>query len=428
MFRHSLALLGKGGVFSARVHPRLKQILRGVKQESNLRREAITRFNKRWRSWAIRTVRKHNLARQVVLTADPKLMDAEYLATCMQNAASAGLKDTDLWNGYIDRFCEISDEIPPQYFGYMVWGIGRVQIPFKQSSPLYPTIMRRAEALAPELSGGSLMAVLWTLRRALVKPPDSLLAQIGNRLVENSGEVRPSDFIKIINNLAFFGFGKNDKKFRKIVSEKALEKFDSETFAQDFRSAIDPLAMANIYTDELRVYVLDRFRKIFITARPNHLLHAYHCSVLLRVLASDAWFSQLSEKTRGFYQSLSVRHIPVPSRGVSKFHKEVSDLMAGPELQIAHRNMFRWGPFWIDIGIDSDKDLSDLSDDKKTCVILDKPTSFYANSKKEMTEKAKLENILLSSVGWKVCHVNHHQWSRCASEGDRVNLLKSVLQ
>ncbi|TEB18082.1 hypothetical protein C9890_0476 [Perkinsus sp. BL_2016] len=248
MFRLCAPVLGKGGVFSARVHPRLKQILRGVKQESSLRREAITRLNKRWRSWAIRTVRKHNLARQVVLTADPKLMDAEYLATCMQKAASSGLKDVDLWKGYSDRFCEIVDEIPPDFFRYIVWSVGRVQIPFR-GGELYPSIIRRGTQLAPDLCGSSLMAVLWTLRRALVKPPTELLERIANRLVDDSEKIRPSDFIKIINSLAFYGFGKTDMKFREKISQMALKKFESETFAQDFRSAVDPLAMANISTE-----------------------------------------------------------------------------------------------------------------------------------------------------------------------------------
>ena len=428
MFRICVPVLGKGGVFSARVHPRLKQILRGVKQESNLRREGITRFNKRWRSWAIRTVRKHNLARQVVLTADPELMDAEYLATCMQKAASGGVKDVDLWKGYIDRLSEIMDEIPPELFGYIAWSIGRVQIPNR--GDLYPKLIKRASELTSELSGGSLMAILWTLRRALVRPDNRLLEQIAERVMVDHEKVRPSDFIKICNNLAFFGFGKNDSKFRDRISNIALAKFESDTFAQDFRSAMDPLAIANLYNDEMRTYVLDRFRKIFITARPNHLLHAYHSSVLVRVLAPNVWFNDLTEKTRGFYQSLAVRHIAAPSRGLSKFHKEVSDLLAGPEFSIPHRNMFRWGPFWIDIGIETEdlqEPSEELGDDRKTCIILDKPSSFFSNEKQTMTEKALLEDILLSNVGWKVCHVNHHLWSKCRDSEAKIKLLRSVL-
>jgi hypothetical protein len=432
MFRTSVASLGKGGVFSARVHPRIKQILRGVKQESNLRREAITRFNKRWRSWAIRTVRKHNLARQVVLTADPTLMDAEYLATCMQKAASQGLKDAELWKGYIDRFVEISSQVPPQYFGYMVWAIGRVQIPYKEKSLLHEKIIERGIQLAPELSGGSLMAVLWTLRRALVKPPPQLLEKISNETINRVAEIRPSDFIKILNNLAFFGYGKTSKPFRDKLSQIALRKFENETFAQDFRCAMDPLALANLYNDELRSYILDRFRKIFITARPAHLMHAYHASVLVRVLAPEAWFNLVSEKTRGFYQSLAVRHIPVRSRGIGKMHQQVSDTLAGSELQIPHRNMFRWGPFWIDIGIETpEAEIDDSSklpdDDRKTCLIIDKPSSFYVNAKTILTEKSQLEDVLLSSVGWNVVHVNHYRWKKCINDEARVQLLRSLL-
>ena len=424
----SVSLWGKGGIFSARVHPRIKQILRGAKQEAQLRREAITRFNKRWRPWAIRTVRKHNLARQVVLTSDPTLMDAEYLGTCMQKAASEGVKDVDLWKGYTNRLEEIVDQVPAQYFGYIMWSVGRVQIRYKDSSKLYPLLMSRAEALVPELSSGGLMATLWTLRRALVKPPDSLMKSIADKVISSPDVIRPSDFIKICNNLAFFGFGKTDVQFREKISKAALQKFESDTFAQDFRSAMDPLALANLYSDEARAYILDRFRKIFITARPNHLLHAYHGSVVVRVLAPDAWFNLVSEKTRGFYSSLATRHIATRSRQMDKFHRQVSDVLAGEDLKIPHRNMFRWGPFWIDIGIESDDlDGNVLTDDERTCIVLDKASSFYVNDKTRLTEKSQLEHELLSSVGWKVKHVNHYAWAKCRSDQERLELVRSVI-
>jgi hypothetical protein len=371
-------------------------------------------------------VRKHNLARQVVLTADPDLMDAEYLATCMQKAASGNVKDMDLWRGYIGRLEELVEEIPPQYFGYIVWSIGRVQVPHKQSSKLYFGLMERAEQLVSELTSSGLMAVLWTFRRALIKPSDSLLRSIANRVVQEPQSIRPSDFMKICNSLGFFGFGKLDKTFRDRISRVAINKFESDTFAQDFRSAIDPLAIANVYNDEARAYILDRFRKIFITARPNHLLHAYHSSVVMRVLAPDAWFNLLSDKTRGFYTSLAQRHIATRSRGMCKLHRQVSDELAGPAFKLAHRNMFRWGPFWIDIGIEESEDLDshELTDDEKTCIVLDKPSSFYANDKRRLTEKAQLEHVLLSSVGWKVKHVNHYEWSKAQ---DKAAYLRSVL-
>jgi hypothetical protein len=357
-------------------------------------------------------------------------MDAEYLATCMQKAASGQVKDVDLWKGYTGRLEEIIDQVPAQYFGYIIWAIGRVQIRYKESSKLYPQLISRAEALVPELSSGGLMATLWTLRRALVKPPDSLMKAIANRLIETPDIIRPSDFIKICNNIAFFGFGKSDMGFREKISKAALVKFEADTFAQDFRSAMDPLALANLYSDEVRAYILDRFRRIFITARPNHLLHAYHGSVVVRVLAPDTWFSLVSEKTRGFYTSLATRHIATRSRQMDKFHRQVSEVLAGDDLKIPHRNMFRWGPFWIDIGIESedlDEKSNVLTEDEKTCIVLDKASSFYANDKTRLTEKSQLEHQLLSSVGWKVKHVNHYLWTKCRSDQERLELVRSVI-
>lgn len=417
------AAMGKGGIFSARVHPRIKQILRGAKQEAGLRREGITRFNKRWRSWAIRTVRKHNLPTPVVLTSDPHLMDAEYLATCMQRAATTGVKDIELWRGYGKRFTRIAHEIPAQHFGYMVWAIGRVQLPIPS---IYAPLVKRAQELVPELTSSGLMSVLWTLRRGLIKPPTALLAAIADRVLADPESIRPADYIKIVNCFGFFGFGKHDAAFRDTISEISMKKFEADTFAQDFRAAVDPLALSNVYNDAARGYVLDRFRKIFITARPNHLLSAYHSSVAVRVLTPAAWFSHLTEKTRGFYTSLAMRHIAAPSRGMSKFHKEVSESLAGPELKLAHRNAFRWGPLWIDIGIEDETE-SAVTDDRKSCIVLDKPSSFYANEKTTLTEKSKLEDSILSQVGWKVKHVNHYAWSKCRTPESRIALLKSVL-
>lgn len=427
MFVLTQSSWGKGGIFSARVHPRLKQILRGVKQESGLRREAITRFNKRWRSWAIRTVRQQTLPREVILTADPKLMDSEYLATCIHKAACQSVKDVDLWRGYMDRLSEIIEEIPAVYFGYIMWAIGRMQVPNKK---IYPVLVDRAVELLPELTSNGLMATLWTLERALVQPPEPLLRGIAERITENPSTIRPSDYIKICNSLGFFGFGKSDSKFRDKISAVSIAKFEEDTFAQDFRSAVDPIALANLWNDEARAYILERFRRVFITARPNHLLSAYHSSVAVRVLAPNAWFNNMSEKDRGFYTSLAMRHIAAPSRSMSRLHREVSETLAGDAFSIPHRNVFRWGPFWIDIGIETE-DLAEpsehLGDDRKTCIVLDKPTSFYSNAPTMFTEKSKLEHALLSQVGWKVCHVNHYKWDKCRTADEREKLLKEVL-
>ena len=428
MWTVSRKSLGKGGIVSARVHPRIKQILRGAKQEAELRNEAIKRFNKRWRSWAIRTVRLQSLPRSVVLTADPNLMDSEYLAACMQKAACQGIKDINLWKGYSSRLQEILTEIQPLHFGLIMWSIGRVQLPL----PLvYESLAKRAVYLIPDLTSNGLMATLWALRRALIVPPDRLLQGTADIIMRRPESIRPGDYIKICNSLAFFAFGKSDRIFRDKISKISVEKFESDTFAQDFRSAIDPLAMANLWNDDARVYILERFRKIFITARPNHLLSAYHASVVVRVLAPGAWFNFVSDQTRGFYTSLATRHISAPNRGMSKFHTDVSAVLEGDPFTVPHRNMFRWGPFWIDIGIETD-DISqpddNFDDDRKKCIVLDKPTSFFINDKTRYNQRSVLEHDLLSQVGWKVRHIHHMEWKKCRTRESKCAYLKRVLE
>jgi hypothetical protein len=402
---------------AGRVHPRIKQILRGVKAEAKLRREGIVRFNKRWRSWTIRMVRQQVLPREVVLTSDPALMDSEYLSTCAYKAACSGIKDTDLWKKYLVRLDCILDEISPLHFGYVMWGLGKVQFA-GVSVAMHNRIAQRAIPLVPEMTSFGIMSTLWMLKRALIVPPNELMSTIAGRLMSEPEKFRPSDYIRICNILGFYGYGKNDAKFRDSISAAAMHKFDKEVFAQDFREALDHVALINLWNDEMRGYILERFRKIFITARPNHLLKAYKSAVAVRVLCPSAWSEHVSEKTRGFYTSLAVRHIPSASRDMSKFHREVSDALASDSLKVPHRNTFRWGPFWIDIGIEDERE-----DDKHTCIVLEKKTSFWANRSGEKTEKCRIEHELLSSIGWRVVHVNHKEWKTTKSAEARVELL-----
>ena len=410
--------MGKGGIVSGRVHPRIKQILRGVKLEAKLRREGIVRFNKRWRSWTIRMVRQQVLPREVVLTSNPSLMDSEYLATCAYKAACGRIKDADIWRGYLDRLDSIMDDLSPLHFGYVMWGLGKVQFP-GVSVAMHNKIAQRAIQLVPEMTSFGIMSTLWMLKRALIVPPTELLSFVASRLITEPEKFRPSDYIRICNILGFFGHGKKDSAFRDSLSAAALTKFEKDVFAQDFREAMDHVALVNLWNDEMRGYILERFRKIFITARPNHLLKAYQSAVAVRVLAPSAWSSQVSEKTRGFYTSLAMRHIPTASREMSKFHREVSDLLASNALKVAHRNMFRWGPFWIDIGIEED----DRDDEKHTCILLDKKSSFWANRSGELTEKSRIEDQLLSSIGWRVLHVSHKEWKKTKSVDHRIDML-----
>jgi len=311
----------------------------------------------------------------------------------------------------------VLDEISPLHFGYVMWGLGKVQFP-GVSVAMHNKIATRAISLVPDMTSFGIMSTLWMLRRAQIVPPTELLSSVSSRLIQEPEKFRPSDYIRICNCLGYYGHGKSDSSFRDSLSAAALIKFEKDVFAQDFREAVDHIALVNLWNDEMRGYILERFRRIFITARPNHLLKAYQSAVAVRVLAPSAWSNHVSEKTRGFYTSLAMRHIPTPSRGMSKFHREVSDLLASDALKTPHRNMFRWGPFWIDIGIEDDRE-----DDKHTCILLDKKSSYWSNRSGELTEKSRIENELLSSVGWRVVHVNHKEWKKAKSDDARVEIL-----
>jgi hypothetical protein len=348
----------------------------------------------------------------------------------MYKAACSGLKDTELWSGYEKRLIDLMPDIPGPYWGYIMWGLGKVQ--YKLSVKFFDILTDRLEKIIreDELSSFALMSSVWTFKRALYIPSDKFLSSVVDRIMTSPEKFRPSDFIRICNCLGFFGYRKGDMEFRDRISTVAMKKFDNEVYAQDFRDVVDHVTLVNLWNNEMRGYILERFRKIMITARPNHLLKAYESAVAVRVLAPSAWYEHVSEKTRGFYTSLAMRHIPVRSREMSQFHRQVSDILAAEPLKIAHRNMFRWGPFWIDLAIEDSEGGTeeDAVFDKKTCIVLDKESSFWLNRPKHgsdgYTEKSRIENSLLGAVGWRPVHVNFRQWK---ISNDRVGLLKSLI-
>merc|ERR1712129_44396 len=72
--------------FSAIVRPREKHTLRAIRAEAQLRKAGVSKYNKRFRSWAHHRVRKYNIALPVVLTTDTALMDAKYITAFIQKA------------------------------------------------------------------------------------------------------------------------------------------------------------------------------------------------------------------------------------------------------------------------------------------------------------------------------------------------------
>merc|ERR1712206_66420 len=82
--------------------------------------------------------------------------------------------------------------------------------------------------------------------------------------------------------------GPNNGGIATALSDAAIPKLEDAT-AQDFRDAVHPIAIASLWSDDVRTYLLERFRRVFITARPHHLMKAYESAVMCRVHAPQVW-------------------------------------------------------------------------------------------------------------------------------------------
>lgn len=69
-------------------------------------------------------------------------------------------------------------------------------------------------------------------------------------------------------------------------------------------SKVNPLAVGTIYGRSPSVirYLLERFRKVHITTRPQHLMAAYEAVVVCRVLYPHVWQSLEEGTLRQVYQ------------------------------------------------------------------------------------------------------------------------------
>ncbi|KAF4677131.1 hypothetical protein FOL47_003319 [Perkinsus chesapeaki] len=437
--------LGRGGIFHARIRTTEAFMLRAVKYEARLKQYAINKHNRRFRSWAQQRVRQYRLAtviwdegdiQAVTVTTDPGLMDAPYLAAAIQKAASLRKHDVKLWRGFTVRLMEILDQIPPEHIGYVLWGYGKALYLPPNAKEVYLKLFDRVRELLPQLSSHAIMATLWAMKRVQIQPVviyhspqhKSDLMEFAKHVMERRDSIRPTDFCKIANCLAFFGTGKHNSGFRKQFSEVAQSKYDEELFAQGFRAVVSPIAIYNLWNDSMRGYVLER--RIQQTARPNHLHAAYLSAVICRVHHSKVWFD-LSVPCRQFYTRLSMRHIPYGNIKPSPLHQDVSNHLA--ELQVTHRNSFRWGPFAIDIGIESNEvhGTEDFGDDRKKCIFIDGPSQFYFGTN-EYLESVKMYHSTLSSLGWMVYRVHWSEWAKTydiegGGKEDRLNILKKII-
>ena len=411
MFAFQLIGMFKSCVlFGQRIQPGERIALAAFQREKLLKAQGIKKYNKRFRSWAQHRVRQYTLGRPVSLFADPAEMKSDFLASAFQKAAALRKHDLTLWGNLSKRTLEIVEEIKPEHLGYIFYGVGK-------SRYFHVELVRRLFSYLvtqlPKVNGHCVMAAMWTLRRTQIKPEDDELVSVAKWLITTKSKVRPKDFMKIAHSLAFFGSCKNNEELRVALSQAAIEKFENETFAQDFRSAINPMTLSNLWTDSVRKYTLNRFVSIAVCARPQHLLRAYEAAVLIRVMRPKTWF-ELYPRIRKFYTSLAMRYLEAPPKRMTKLHREVSETVES--LGLKHRLAFRWGPFYVDIGFDGDED-------RNACLMVDNLSSFYFDSM-SYTEEVKVTHKVLTELGWDVRRVN---WADWVASDDRPGLLKDIL-
>lgn len=84
------------------------------------------------------------------------------------------------------------------------------------------------------------------------------------------------------------------------------------------------------------------------------------------------------------------------------------------------RNAFRWGPYWLDVGLETlvdrgpappgdqpvDPKSASGNQDRRDCVLLDRQPAFYFGTSR-YTRLRKLQHQVLSHLGWNVRHVRY---------------------
>jgi hypothetical protein len=339
-------------------------------------------------------------------------MNAEYVTACIQKAAALRKHDTELWLKYTLRVLELRDEFSPEQLGYILWGCGKSGY---RNVLLYNNLLPVVQSKLPMMQSHALMSLMWCMKRIRWMGPE-LLRATARHAAESHASIRPSDFIKIANALAILGM--TDQGLAGAISRVAIPKFE-ETFAQQFRDAVHPVAIGALWSAEVSTYILERFRRIFITARPMHLMKAYEAAVVCRVHSPKTWRS-LSREAKQFYVRLSQRQIPDKGQEPSAMHWEVSKLLA--ELGEAHRNCFRWGPFLIDIGLEELE-----TDERRRCLMIDGPGAFFHSSDQYLPSR-QLQHGTLASLGWDVRRVRWDDWAALGHDVDRKrSFLRDVL-
>lgn len=377
--------------------------LKAIRDEARLRKHGIARYNKRWRSWAQNRIRQYQLPLPVTLTSDVSLMDATYMTACIQKAAALRKHDLTLWRRYSQRVLELKDEFLPEQLGYVMWGYGKSSF---LDGTFYRGIMPTIKRQLPQFQSHALMSSLWAMKRIKWHDKD-VLKVAAQHTLSITAALRPADFIKVTNAMAALGL--KDSSLRAALSRVAVSKFEEAT-AQQFRDAVNPVAIAFLWTDDVVVYIMERFRRIFITARPMHLMKAYESAVVTRVQRPDAWRA-LSREAKQFYVRLSQRHIADVSREPAPMHWDVSRHLA--DLGEPHRNTFRWGPFSIDIGLEELEE-----DERRRCLMVDTPSCFFYGTDQYFPPRL-LQHQMLTSLGWDVRHVRWDDWAELEVDAEK---------
>ncbi|CDJ37947.1 hypothetical protein ETH_00002680 [Eimeria tenella] len=210
------------------------------------------------------------------------------------------------------------------------------------------------------------MTVPWALSRVNIRHADAL-TQVGQEAVLKAPLMRPGDLIKVAVGLAKLGVC--PPSLRERLSEVLLHAL-KEAPSLQFRGCMHPVAAIGLYTQPLKMFVMERFSNL--------------------------------------------RRIPYPVRRPSPFHWEVSDCLAA--LGVAHRNTFHWGCFWIDIG---------EAEDKRRCIFVDGPAAFYTSTT-QYTEPVKLQHRVLSDLGWDIRRVRWFDWVGLEDKEDKLKFLKEL--
>jgi len=69
-----------------------------------------------------------------------------------------------------------------------------------------------------------------------------------------------------------------------------------------------------------------------------------------------------------------------------------------------HRNAFRWGPFYVDIGLEDVEE-----DERRRCIMIDGPSAFFYGTDQYLPTR-KMQHKTLTSLGWDVRRVRWDDW------------------